>query len=137
MSNYKADGEGLTQFFGALEAKIMQILWSSKPLTIKEVQAQLEPDKTVAFNTVMTVMNRLVEKGHLRKEAKARNGLFEPTQTKDQFLEEQTKAVATGLIQEFGNIAVSQFVEAIEDIEPSLLEQLEKRLLEARERRQK
>ena len=43
----------------------MEIVWSNKGITIKEVQQKLSEESPVNFNTVMTVMNRLVEKLHL------------------------------------------------------------------------
>ena len=46
----------------------MEIVWSNKGITIKEVQQKLSEESPVNFNTVMTVMNRLVEKLHLEKQ---------------------------------------------------------------------
>ena len=66
--NYKLNEQGLNHFFGPLEAKIMEIVWSSEGITIKEVQQKLSEESPVNFNTVMTVMNRLVEKLHLEKQ---------------------------------------------------------------------
>lgn len=59
---FKIDESGLNRFFGPLEAKIMDILWNNVEMTIKDVQQELEKEKVTNFNTVMTVMNRLVEK---------------------------------------------------------------------------
>lgn len=64
--NYKLNEQGLNHFFGPLEAKIMEIIWNKPDRTIKEVQQQLSEESSINFNTVMTVMNRLVEKGHLK-----------------------------------------------------------------------
>lgn len=64
---FKMNESGLNRFFGPLEAKIMDILWSDLEMTIKEVQLVLDREKLTNFNTVMTVMNRLVEKGILQR----------------------------------------------------------------------
>ena len=64
---------GLNRFFGLLEAKIMDILWNNIEMSIKDVQRVLEQAKLTNFNTVMTVMNRLVEKGILQKRAEGRS----------------------------------------------------------------
>lgn len=47
----------------------MEILWNSaEEMTIKDVQQKLDKEaKAINFNTVMTVMNRLVDKGILQK----------------------------------------------------------------------
>lgn len=68
IKNFKYDEVGLNRFFGPLEANIMEYLWDKDEQSIKAVQQSLELDKPINFNTVMTVMNRLVEKGILEKE---------------------------------------------------------------------
>ena len=45
----------------------MDILWSSEALSIKEVQSILNQESPISINTVMTVMNRLLDKGLLTK----------------------------------------------------------------------
>ena len=34
--NYRLNEQGLNHFFGPLEAKIMEIIWSTEGITIKE-----------------------------------------------------------------------------------------------------
>jgi predicted transcriptional regulator len=63
----------------------------------------------------MTVMNRLVDKGHLHKETRGRIAYFKAVQTK-----EQTKSIAYGLTEEFGGLTVTHMVDAIRDMDPSL-----------------
>jgi predicted transcriptional regulator len=132
--HFKVNEEGLNRFFGALEAKIMNYIWASGEATAKDVQQHLSLEKPISANAVMTVMNRLVEKGHLRKEMKGRAAYFAAVQTKEQFLSEQSKSVAYGLIEEFGGLAVAHMVEAIRDVDPSLLKKLEETLNEAKRR---
>jgi predicted transcriptional regulator len=67
IKKFRYDKEGLVRFFGPLEAKIMDILWTGTEKSIKEVQELIEKERTINFNTVMTVMNRLVEKSLLEK----------------------------------------------------------------------
>ena len=47
--NYKLNEQGLNHFFGPLEAKIMEIVWSSEGITIKEVQQKLSRRITCEF----------------------------------------------------------------------------------------
>ncbi|MCL6588140.1 MAG: BlaI/MecI/CopY family transcriptional regulator, partial [Anoxybacillus sp.] len=76
----------------------------------------------------------LVDKGHLHKETRGRIAYFKAVQTKEQFLSEQTKSVTYGLIEEFGGLAVTHMVDAIRDVNPSLLKKLEEKLNEAKRR---
>src|SRR5690349_8456223 len=88
--------EGLNRFFGPLEARIMRKIWDSGELSIKEVQQFLDQESPISFNAVMTVMNRLWEKGQLKKHVRGRSSYFQSIQTKEEFLIEQTKAVTNG-----------------------------------------
>jgi len=124
--------EGLNRFFGPLEARIMDVLWSSGRLSIKEVQERLNRAAPISFNAVMTVMNRLREKGLLRKTTEERGryrvSLYEPVQTKEQFLTEQTKALTFGLVREYGDIVLHHMIEALEDADPNLIAKLQEKL---------
>ncbi|WP_240702922.1 BlaI/MecI/CopY family transcriptional regulator [Cohnella luojiensis] len=84
----KMHEEGLNRFFGSLEAQIMKIIWEHEEVTIKQVQSLL--DGELSYNAVMTVMNRLHEKGHLNKKTTGagRNRLstYQSIQSKDEFL---------------------------------------------------
>jgi predicted transcriptional regulator len=54
---------------GELESDIMTILWAAEtPLTAKEVQAQFT-DKVPAITTLITVLDRMKDKGQVVKEA--------------------------------------------------------------------
>ncbi|MFB9325748.1 BlaI/MecI/CopY family transcriptional regulator [Paenibacillus aurantiacus] len=125
-------GEGLNRFFGPLEARIMDILWSSPGLSIKEVQTILNDESPITVNAVMTVMNRLQGKGHLTKAqtgvGRARVAKFSPVQSREQFLTEQTREVSQGLIQEYGDLVVTHMIDALDDVDPVVIARLERKL---------
>lgn len=129
IKNFKYDEVGLNRFFGPLEAKIMDILWEAEELSIKEVQQRLEhQDKSVNFNTVMTVMNRLIEKGVLEKRAQGRLSLFRPIQSKEDFIEEQSKKLTENLLDEFGGIVINHMIDALKEVDQTVLEKLEQKI---------
>jgi predicted transcriptional regulator len=130
IQNFKFNEKGLNRFFGPLEAKIMNILWNSSELAIKDVQQKLEKEKKTSFNTVMTVMNRLVEKEVLTKRMEGRGSLYQPVLTKDEFLERQSKELTNGLIDEFGQIVVSHMIDSIEEADERLIAKLEQKIKE-------
>ncbi len=65
VNKYNFNGEGLNRFFGALEARIMDAIWASGELSIKQVQERINLENPISFNAVNTVMNRLVEKKNI------------------------------------------------------------------------
>jgi predicted transcriptional regulator len=131
-------GEGLNRFFGPLEAKIMDLLWSSEGMSVKEMQSILNADHPISINAVTTVMNRLLEKGHLTKvlvgTGRTQAARFSTVQSKEQFLSEQTKAVSQGLIQEYGSLVVSHMIDALEDVDQEMIAKLERKLSEIKKR---
>jgi predicted transcriptional regulator len=124
--------EGLNRFLGPLEARVMDIIWTHKKIRIKEVHEILDGETSISFNTVMTVMDRLHEKGYLMKtsghDGKVKPYYYEPVQSKEEFIKEQTRAVTNGLIHEFGDLVVSHMIDAMEDADPSLLDKLQNKI---------
>lgn len=127
---FKINESGLNRFFGPLEAKIMDILWNDVEMTIKDVQQVLDKEKMTNFNTVMTVMNRLVEKGILEKRVEGRSSLYKPIQSRAEFLSEQSKEMTNELMDEFGNVVVSHMLDALEDVDDDLVAKLEQKIKE-------
>lgn len=118
--------EGLDRVLGSLEAEVMEIIWSrSSHVTIRDVWEDILSYRDISFNTVMTVMNRLAKKGLLRREQGRNAYLFQPVQSKGEFLKEVSRQVARGLVEDFGESAIAQFVEAVDAVDPSYLNQLE------------
>ncbi|KRF51810.1 transcriptional regulator [Bacillus sp. Soil745] len=128
IKNFKYDEVGLNRFFGPLEANIMEYLWDKDEQSIKAVQQSLEVDKPINFNTVMTVMNRLVEKGILEKRSEGRLSLFRPVQSKEEFFEEQSKKLTENLLDEFGGAVISHMLDAMKDADQGLIEKLEQKI---------
>lgn len=134
IKKWNVNEEGLNRFFGPLEARIMDILWSEGDRSIKEVQEALSREEPISVNAVMTVMNRLLEKGFLTKAkyslGSARAARFRPIQSQDDFMMEQMKAVSHGLIREYGSLVVTHMIDELEEADPDLIARLEQKLNE-------
>lgn len=130
IKNFKYDEVGLNRFFGSLEARIMASLWDAEAeeLSIKEVQQRLEKAKLINFNTVMTVMNRLVEKGILAKRLLGRQSLYRPIQSKQDFIKEQSKKLTENLLEEFGGVVINHMIDSLTEVDQALLDRLEHKI---------
>ncbi|MEH7414891.1 BlaI/MecI/CopY family transcriptional regulator [Neobacillus drentensis] len=128
INNFRVDQEGLNRFFGPLESKIMNILWNKNESSIKEVQLILEKEKPINFNTVMTVMNRLVDKNILTKRLEGRTSLFKPVTTKEDFINNQSKKLTENLLDEFGGLVVNHMLDSLKEVDDHLLQKLEQKL---------
>ncbi len=56
----------------------MAVLWQQPSATVHDVRAALRWDKPLAYTTVMTVLNRLVDKGVARRELHGRAARYWP-----------------------------------------------------------
>jgi predicted transcriptional regulator len=128
IKNFRYDQVGLNRFFGPLEAKIMEILWNGNEMSIKEVQQTIEKEKEINFNTVMTVMNRLVEKNILQKRLEGRTSFYKPIKTKEEFIDEQSRKLTENLLDEFGGVVVNHMLDTLHEVDQSLIEKLEQKL---------
>lgn len=138
VNKYLVHESGLHRFFGTLEVRIMELFWAYDHFTIKEVHVKLDAVSPLSFNTVMTVMNRLWEKGHLEKtsQGQGRTKLthFRAAQTKESFLLEQTKVVTQGLVKEFGDLIVAHLVDSLEEVDPMYVQRLQEKLDQVKKR---
>jgi predicted transcriptional regulator len=71
---------------GSLQAKIMQVAWDhpNRYMPVREMLELLDGD--LAYTTVMTVMNRLVEKGLLRRRRDGRAWSYRPNGSRETYV---------------------------------------------------
>ncbi|SDY80805.1 Predicted transcriptional regulator [Modestobacter sp. DSM 44400] len=69
--------------FGELEATVMQVLWQrGAPATVREVLEELAASRSLAYTTVMTVMDNLHRKGALSRQMEGRAWRYSPIRTR-------------------------------------------------------
>lgn len=98
---FDPDGSGLTVFLGPTEAKIMELCWKHRTLTVKKAVFHLGGSKKQAYTTVMTVMFRLAEKGILKRRKEGRSFVYEPAVEREPFLAGRAKLVTACLKRNF------------------------------------
>ncbi|WP_225848117.1 BlaI/MecI/CopY family transcriptional regulator [Streptomyces sp. HPF1205] len=68
---------------GELEDAVMTRVWEwNRPVTVREVLEDLSQDRTIAYTTVMTVMDNLRQKGWLRRTEEGRAYRYEAVSTR-------------------------------------------------------
>ncbi len=107
----------------------MRILWASPGLTVRDVASRLPRGRRRAYTTVMTVMNRLHEKGLLARKLADRAYVYSPKLNESEFLQDLTQKRVQSLIAEFGDVAVANFVGEVKQLGPEEFEKL-RRLIE-------
>ena len=61
-----------------LETLIMNVLWDESPVAVKLVQQRFESSRPMAYNTVLTMMRILRDKGFLASERQGKADLYRP-----------------------------------------------------------
>lgn len=134
INRFKLSGSGLTRVLGDLEARIMEAVWQVGTPTGKQICETLGPGSH--YKTVLTVANRLVEKGLLTREPTAERAFrYRAVESRESFLDRISGNVANGLLGDFGKPALARFVDAAEAVDPAYLDELE-RLVRERKGRQ-
>ncbi|MEU6531713.1 BlaI/MecI/CopY family transcriptional regulator [Streptomyces sp. NPDC046928] len=68
---------------GELEDAVMTRVWKwNRPVTVREVLEDLREERSIAYTTVMTVMDNLHQKGWVRREAEGRAYRYEAVSTR-------------------------------------------------------
>ena len=129
IQSFKLDQRGWARVFGELEARIMEAVWELGSATVQDVCDRLGSDQN--YKTVMTVMNRLVEKNILLRRRDSRAFVYEAAASREAFEQDVSRHVVEGLLQDFGPAAIAQFL-AVMDASPDSLAAL-RRLIEAGE----
>ena len=101
---FKPSGGGLEKFFGKLEAKVIDIVWENAPVTIKRVLYFLNADHDYAYTTVMTVMNRLVNKNILKRTKESHSFVYTALISRNEFLEQAIELIISSLYNDYSTI---------------------------------
>ncbi|UKS25195.1 BlaI/MecI/CopY family transcriptional regulator [Paenibacillus sp. HWE-109] len=136
---YRMEEEGVNRFLGSLESLIMELMWESGDwMNVQQLRESLKSEQVYSVNTIMTVLNRLFDKGILDKQAagRGRNKLahFKVMVSREDFIMEQTRNVTEGLIKDFGEVVVAHMMDVVEELDPDLLRKVEQMLQEAKMR---
>jgi predicted transcriptional regulator len=68
---------------GELEDAVMSRVWKwNRPVTVRDVLEDLQKERSIAYTTVMTVLDNLHQKGWVRREAEGRAYRYEAVSTR-------------------------------------------------------
>ena len=93
--------EGTAIFLGPTEARLMELAWREPSLTVKSALSHLGPKSGLAYTTVMTVLNRLVNKGLLSRSRDGRNFVYEAVTDRSVFISSRVTEIRACLKKNF------------------------------------
>jgi predicted transcriptional regulator len=112
------------KYLGGLETAVMDVLWDRGQASVREVLGALRGNRTMAYTTVMTVMVRLADKGLLERQTDGRMYLYRAAVTREEFLSGVSRRVIDDLIEDFGDVAMAQFLDVLDGVNPERLRTL-------------
>lgn len=110
---------------GALAQRVLTIIRADAAwMTVRDVHTVMSEERAIAYTTVLTVMQRLVQQGHLEHVREGRTGQFRITQDADP---QGARSIVDQALARFGTVAVAQFVERSRE-DPALIAELRRQL---------
>jgi predicted transcriptional regulator len=107
---------------GDLEAEVVERIWTlDRPLTVRDVLADLNTSRDLAYTTVMTVMDNLHRKGWLVREMVSRAYVYTPTTTREQYSAQLMESALSASSD--SNATLVHFVQAMSAEELQALQQ--------------
>ncbi len=134
--NFRFTNAGLSKVLGELESQVMDVVWKGGEIKGREVYEEIKKTRDIALTTVLTVLERLTEKGLVEKVKESATYTFKPTCTKDEFAGSVSRQVLRGVMELWSGSAVASFVDILAEKDPDELERLS-RLVDERLRKLK
>jgi predicted transcriptional regulator len=121
----------LKKLLGSLELQVMEFMWQTGEATVQQVVKTIKQRRPIAYTTVMTVMGHLVDKGLLARTMEGKRYRYQIARSRDEFLLDSSRSMIHTLVDDFGDLAIAQFLGEIDNIDAGKLEELRNRVQEA------
>lgn len=123
--NINLTGQGLEKVLGELEAKIMGLVWEADGATARFITDRLaEQKRDLSFNSIMTILNRLVDKKILKKGSKDGVYVFIPTMTQEDFSRSVARDIISSVVKDPALFSVASFMELAKDLDKDTIKKL-------------
>lgn len=99
----------------------MEELWSSGEAPVRAVMEALNrrTSKERAYTTYMTIMARLDKKGLLVRRREGKTDFYAPILDRDAYMALRAKAQVQELVEQYGDVALSNFAEQMAGLDPA------------------
>lgn len=114
----------LAEVLGPLEAEIMDVVWDTGEVTVRDVHRLLEPSRPLAYTTVMTTLGRLADKGLVKRMEDQPAHRYTALVSREQYARSTVKSVVDWLVNHFPDPAVAYFVDRVEKEDERVIERL-------------
>ncbi|HUB05092.1 MAG TPA: BlaI/MecI/CopY family transcriptional regulator [Solirubrobacteraceae bacterium] len=104
-----------------LESEVMEQLWAGGEASVRSVMEALNARarRERAYTTYMTIMARLHKKGLLSRRREGKTDYYAPAYERDEYMALRAKAEVEGLVDQYGDVALSHFAEQMARLDPA------------------
>ena len=132
-STFKPHKAGLGRVLGDIEKPVMDVLWDRDEITGREVYEEVSRGRPLAFTTILTVLDRLLKKGLIRRTKRGRLFVYTAAMSRNDFVRQVSHEVLQGIMDISASSAATSFVDILYKTSPEEIERLSK-LIEERKR---
>ncbi len=115
-----------------LEYAVLAELWQMGAASVRELHDRLGAPQGLVYTTTAKVVDRLREKGLIQRQRKGNAFLYRPRVAREEVERARARNAVTRLLGATPRAAVAALVEAVDDTDPALLEELERAVLARR-----
>jgi len=119
-----------TKIPGELEMQVLDILWQDGNCSISDIFEKLKLKRKIAYTTIATVLQRLYNKGQVDREERANHYIYTSHFNKKTYSLRLIKNFLNGLMNNFGDVAITSFAESLDSLPKKKREYLLKLLNE-------
>lgn len=121
----RLSADGLAKVLGDLEARVMQAVWAiGRPASARVVHARVAKRHKVELLTVITVLNKLVAKGLLRRAKHEALFHYAANLTEDEFMAHASRRVVEGILSLGPEAVTASLVDVLAERDPEQLAEL-------------
>jgi predicted transcriptional regulator len=109
-----------------LEQEVMEEVWRLGETPGRPVLERLNArsDRARAYTTIMTILNRLHDKGLLDRRREGKGDVYVATLSRDEYADARAAAQVDALVEEWGELAYVHFAKQMATLDPRRRQQL-------------
>jgi len=118
----------LSPLQGELQLQIMSVVWELGEASVEEVRSGLPRRSRGAYTTVQTVLNRLVERGLLKRSKRGRQMLYVPRVSEAEYLSQSIRTTLSSASQDARQVALAHLLGSLDSGELSDLKKIARQI---------
>lgn len=109
---------------GEQEHAVLRVVWELGPCTVRQVHDRIGAPRGLAYTTTSTVLERLSRKGLVSRERRGKTLVYRGSKHERVVERARVRSLVARILGADPEPAVARIVEAVETIDPDLLDQL-------------